>query len=95
MRLNIFRVKVFQRIESSVVIDLRLRIAVSVQHHHRGNACCGCDFLVVSTECRGNVDNTCRAFVRGDVVAGDYPERVAFKRLEPRNQLVISYACEL
>ena len=95
MRSNIFRVKVFQQAEAAVVIHLRLRIAVLVQHHHRRNTGSGGDLLVVGTECRGNVYDTCRAFVRGNIVSRNYPERIAFQRFEPWNQLMVSDAHEV
>ena len=88
----IFRIKVFQWVESAIVIHLSLHLAVFVDDHDRRHAEILCHPLVVGSESIGNVDYSCSIF-RCHVIAGDHPESLALlDRLEPRNQLLVMHS---
>ena len=92
MGLHVFRIEVLQWIETTVVIYLRLHIAVLVQHHHRRDAGSCSHFLIVSSESRSDMYDTCSSLIYRDIVSRNHSEGVAFERFEPRNQLMISDA---
>ena len=87
---DIFRIKVFDRVEASVVVHLGLPFAVLVKNHHSRHTVVGGDFLVIRTEGRSDVNDSGTVLGR-DIVSGDHPERLPFlDRLEPRNQLLVA-----
>ena len=87
---DIFRIKVFDRVEASVVVHLGLTLAVLVQNHHSRHAVVCGDLLVIRTEGRSDVNDSGTVLGR-DIVSGDHPERLSLlDRLEPRNQLLVA-----
>ena len=87
---DIFRIKVFDRVEASVVVNLGLTLAVLVQNHHSRHAVVCGDLLVIRTEGRSDVNDSGTVLGR-DIVSGDHPERLSLlDRLEPRNQLLVA-----
>ena len=90
VRADIFRIKVFDRVEASVVVNLGLTPAVLVQNHHSRHAVVCGDLLVIRTESRSDVNDSGTVLGR-DIVSGDHPERLPFlDRLEPRDQLLVA-----
>ena len=91
---NIFRIKVFQREKSSVVIDQRLMVSILVNDHHRTDSGSRSHLLVVRTERRGNMYDTCSPLISRYIVTCDYAESVSVDRFEPWNELMVSDAGE-
>ena len=88
MRPDIFRIKVFDRVEASVVVHLGLAPAVLVNDNHPRHAEVGGHLLVVGSESRSDVDDS-GTVLRGHIVTGDHLERLSLiGRLEPRDQLL-------
>ena len=95
MRPDIFRIKVFDRVEASVVVHLGLAPAVLVNDNHPRHAEVGGHLLVVGSESRSDVDDS-GTVLRGHIVTGDHLERLSLiGRLEPRDQLLVADAYEI
>ena len=86
-------VEVFDAEELACAVHHRLWLAVLVDHLQGRDASGGSHALVVGTEGRGDVDDTCTV-LRGDIVARDDAEST-FARVDPRNQLFIFNANEV
>ena len=87
---DIFRIKVFDRVEASVVVNLGLTFAVLVKNHHSRHPVVGGDLLVISAKGRSDVNDPGTVLGR-DIVSGDHPERLPLlDRPEPRNQLLVA-----
>ena len=80
-------VEVFDAEELACAVHHGLRFAILVDHLQGRYASGGSDALVVGTEGRGNMDDTCTIF-SGDIVARDDAES-AFARVDPRNELFV------
>ena len=91
--LDVLRVKVFEAHETTLGIDLRLRIAVAVGHIERRHAGLLGDTGVVGAEGSGYMDYA-RTFFGSDVVAEDDAEGT-FAGVEPRQKLLVAHAFEL
>jgi len=89
---SIFRVKVLDTEETSTEIDLSLKVAVAVNHLKARHARKSCDLGVVCTEGRSDMHDTCTVFSR-HVVSRDHLES-ALARIEPRDELLVTDACE-
>ena len=80
--------------ETSAPVHLGGEFAVEVPHPYSRNACGLCDTGVVGAEGRSDMHDS-GTVLGGDVIARYHLEGAAALRGEPRNQLVVGYACEL
>ena len=87
--LHEFRIQVFQLKELTRHIHHRTHIAIFILQHQRWNTSRFSYPVVISTESRRDVDNTCTILGRY-IVSCDYPES-ALARINPRRQLLIMH----
>ena len=85
-----FRIKVLYAVHLAVTVHLGLHHSGSITHHQGGHSALAGHLGVVGTECRGNVDNTCGALVRGHVVSGNHSESTLV-RTHPGDQLLVAH----
>ena len=90
--LHIFGVKVFQQIIFTRHINHRTLVAILVDQHQRRHAIGFCHTIVIGTERRSNMYDTCTIFC-GDKVAGNHTEST-FTGVHPRSQLFIFHAVQ-
>ena len=91
--LHEFRIQVFQLKELTCHIHHRTHIAIFILQHQRWNTSRFSYPVVISTESRRDVDNTCTILGRY-IVSCDYPES-ALARINPRRQLLIMHIGQL
>ena len=69
-------------------------VSVLVNDHHRTDSGSSSHLLVVRTECRSDMYDTCSSLINRYIVTCDYAESVSVDRFEPWNELMVSDAGE-